>query len=471
MLGDSIVLIAPNSAEFVAVSIAVLQIGAYLVTPSRRLAPEEMTFILSTSRARAIVAHESCCESLAEILAALPGDTIIRLSLGQAKGFACLQSLMESEPARELDEPVAGRAMTFTSATTGRPKGIKRLLSDAAVAQNRLLDFASGMYASAGISNPEQSTYLCQSMLYHSAPLDAVLAAVHLGQRVVLMDNWRPDWALDLIQKYKVAATFMVPYMFVRLCKLPLEMRKSARIESLRIVTHGAAPCPKEIKQQMIEWWGPVFLEIYGSSEGGGTKITTEEWLQKPGSVGKAHSGADIKILNETGDELPVNVEGLVYIRPYTGDRFEYIDDSLKTCAAYKGDYFTAGDIGYLDAEKYLYLCDRRSDLIIVGGVNVYPAEVERVLILHDDVADCAVVGVPHEVLGQMVIAVVQLQMGREATQKLKGEIFMHAARLLTTGKLPGRIEFVTDLPRDPAGKLFRRKVVETLKTSRLQCA
>ncbi len=209
----------------------------------------------------------------------------------------------------------------------------------------------------------------------------------------------------------------------------------------------------------MIEWWGPILHEVYGTSEGGGTAITSEEWLCHPGSVGRPHPGASIKILDEAGEELPAGAEGGIYIRPYTGDRFEYLGDPEKTSAVFRGEYFTAGDVGYVDDDGYLYICDRRVDMILTGGINVYSAEVERVLVLHPSVIDCAVFGVPDAVTGQSVLAVIETASGYEAGPALRSDIMRFLTGRLSPIKLPRRIEFIDSLQRDPAGKLFKRRL------------
>jgi long-chain acyl-CoA synthetase len=336
---------------------------------------------------------------------------------------------------------------------------VKRPLEGAEEIAERFLQFIARLNEFGHVRVKDYATHLCQSMLYHAAPLDCAFGALHLGLRIVLVDQWRPEDILQSIEFHAVNTTVMVPAMFVRLCKLPEYTRKQYSAKSLGIVYHGSAPCPIEVKRQMIEWWGPILHEVYGTSEGGGTGITSEEWLAHPGSVGRPHPGASIKILDEAGKELPAGAEGGIYIRPYTGDRFEYLGDPEKTSAVFRGDYFTAGDVGYVDDDGYLYICDRRVDMILTSGVNVYSAEVERVLVLHPSVVDCAVFGVPDAITGQSVLAVIETVSGCEAGPELRSDIMRFLTGRLSPIKLPRRIEFIDSLQRDPAGKLFKRRL------------
>ena len=249
--------------------------------------------------------------------------------------------------------------------------------------------------------------HLCCSPLYHTAVLNFATISLQLGHPVVLMDGFDPEAMLALIERHRVTHTHMVPTQFRRLLALPEPVRAAYDVGSMRAAIHSAAPCPQEVKRQMIDWWGPVIVEYYAATEGGGTGITAQEWLARPGSVGRPWLGSEVRILDERGDDLPAGQPGLVYLR-MGASTFDYHKDEEKTLAARARGMFTVGDIGYLDSDGYLYLCDRKSDMIISGGVNIYPAEIEAELSCHPAVADVAVFGIPHEEWGEEIKAVVQ---------------------------------------------------------------
>lgn len=268
---------------------------------------------------------------------------------------------------------------------------------------------------------------------------------------------WDPELLLRLIEKHRVTTTFLVPAMLVRLVKLPDEVRRRYRTSSLRFVVHGGAPCPPETKRAMIEWWGNVLWEAYGATEAQGTIVSAEDWLRRPGTVGKPHSGAAVKIMDEKGCELPPFEVGLVYLRSVVGEPFEYKGDPDKTRASRRGDFITMGDLGYLDDEGYLFLCDRATNVIISYEMNIYPAAIETVLVQHPHVRDCAVVGVPHAIVGEVPKAYVQLEAGAVPGPTITVELLRFAGTRLAHMKLPRRFEYIERVPRDPNGKLYRR--------------
>jgi long-chain acyl-CoA synthetase len=272
------------------------------------------------------------------------------------------------------------------------------------------------------------------------------------------MDRWRPEEMLRLIEKHRVTHSHMVPTQFHRLLDLPEEVRSRYDVSSLRCMIHGAAPCPHEVKRRMLEWWGPVVTEYYAATEGGGTAITAQEWLDKPGSVGKAWPGSVVTVLDDDGEPVPAGTPGLVYMR-MGESTFEYHKDEAKTRAARVGNLFTLGDIGYLDEDGYLFLCDRKADMIISGGVNIYPAEIENALSVHPKVADVAVFGVPNDDWGEEIKAVVQPADGVVPGQELTEELLAFAAERLAKFKLPRSVDYADELPRDPNGKLYKRKL------------
>jgi long-chain acyl-CoA synthetase len=272
------------------------------------------------------------------------------------------------------------------------------------------------------------------------------------------MDKWAPDDMLRLIDTHRVTNKHMVPTQFVRLLSLPDDVKAKYDVSSLRHMVHAAAPCPPDVKRQMIEWWGPVIDEYYAASEGGGTIVFANEWLERPGTVGKAWAISEIVILDDDGNELPAGEIGTVYMHMVTGN-FEYFKDKEKTDRSRHGKFFTVGDVGYLDPEGWLFLSDRKTDMIISGGANIYPAEIESVLIMHPKVADVAVFGIPHDDWGEEVKAVVEPIEWDEAGDELEAEILAWSTDKLAKYKTPRSIDFVEELPRDPNGKLYKRKL------------
>jgi long-chain acyl-CoA synthetase len=300
--------------------------------------------------------------------------------------------------------------------------------------------------------------------LYHSAPLAFSLnLPMARGAGVVLMDKWDAEETLRLIEQHRITHTHLVPTMFHRMISLPQEVKDRYDLSSLRNVWHGAAPCPVPVKQAFMDWLGPIAWEYYAATEGIGTIIGPHEWLARPGTVGHPEPG-HIRILDESGQECPTGVPGTIYMRAPDVGRFEYYGDEQKTSSSYKGDYFTLGDVGYLDEDGWLFLTDRSVDLIISGGVNVYPAEVEAVLITHPSVGDIGVIGVPDPEWGESVKAVVELQPGYQPTAELAEELLAWSRERLAHFKCPRTVDFVEELPRTPSGKLSKRTLRENFR-------
>lgn len=451
--GDSIVLMLPNSAELVAVYFAAYQTGLYVVMANWHLTGAEVAYLVQDSGAKAFVAHERFAAAATEASASLPANA--KYAVGDIPGFEPLSKLGEGEEGRP-DVRTAGSPMLYTSGTTGRPKGVRRPLTgnDPDVVPPS----APWFFGIFGIKPHDGHVHLCGSPLYHTAVLNFVVISIQLGHTAVLMDHWAPEDMLRLIERHKVTHSHMVPTQFHRLLALPDDIRDKYDLTSLRAMIHGAAPCPLEVKRRMLDWWGPVVIEYYAATEGGGTAISAQEWLEKPGSVGLPWPTSEIKILDEDGNDLPVGERGLVYMR--MGDAtFEYHKDAEKTKAARVGKLFTLQDIGYLDEDGYLFLCDRKNDMIISGGVNIYPAEIEGELVCHPKVADVAVFGVPHPDWGEEIKAVVQPSDGVEPGPELTEELLEFARTRLAKFKLPRTIEYLAELPRDPNGKLYKRKL------------
>jgi long-chain acyl-CoA synthetase len=309
-----------------------------------------------------------------------------------------------------------------------------------------------------GIPPLSSQVHLCGSPLYHTAVLVFAGSSLHYGHTVVLMDKWTPELCLERISRYRVTTSHMVPTQFHRLLALPEEVKRRYDVSSVRYMVHAAAPCPIDVKRRMIEWWGPAIYEYYAASEGGGTLVTPEEWLQYPGTVGRAWPTSEVRILDDSGSPCPPGQPGTVWMALGSAD-FKYHKDDAKTEANRRDGFFTVGDVGYLNEAGYLFLCDRKIDMIIAGGVNIYPSEIEGELLKHPKVADVAVFGIPHEDWGEEVKAVIEPAPGVDAGPALAEEILAFCAANMAKYKCPRSIDFVAALPRDPNGKLYKRKL------------
>jgi long-chain acyl-CoA synthetase len=347
--------------------------------------------------------------------------------------------------------------MNYTSGTTGNPKGVFRPLSGATPEAMAL--GLSGILFLFGVQPQDDNVHIVGSPLYHTAVMRYSGASIHLGHTVVLMDKWVPEEMLRLIEKYKVTTSHMVPTQFHRLLALPEDVRNKYDLSSLQHMIHAAAPCPVDTKRKMIDWWGNAVDEYYAASEGGGTLVTAEEWLKKPGTVGKPWPISEIAIFDDDGNRVEEpNVIGTVYMSMQSAD-FSYHGDKEKTQKNRIGKFFTVGDVGLLDEDGYLFLRDRKIDMIISGGANIYPAEIENVLLGFPKIGDVAVFGVPNDDWGEEVKAVVEPQEGLEASPELAEEILAYCTDKLAKFKTPKSIDFTDSMPRDPNGKLYKRKL------------
>ena len=402
--GDCVAMLLPNGAENVELLIAVLQAGWFVTPINTNLAPPEIAYILGDSGAKAFVSDaafaEKCVAAADE--AALPPKACF--SVGDVPGFQSYEELKADQPTSLPDDRIAGQFMQYTSGTTGRPKGVKRDIHP--LGADELAAIFADHLRRFGITPGGDDVHLCTSPMYHTAPLAFSWFALQFEHPVVLMERWDPGLALRLIEKHRVTHTHMVPTQFHLLLMLPQAERDAADVSSLRQVLHAAAPCPVDLKRRMFDWWGPVIYEYYGATEGGGTLVTPEEWLERPGTVGRAWAGAEIRILDDDKQPCPPGAPGAVYMKLL--NPFRYKGDEQKTRENRHGDFFTVGDIGYLDDMGYLFLCDRKIDMIISGGVNIYPAEIEAVLFGHPRVADAAVFGVPDSDWGEQVKAAIE---------------------------------------------------------------
>ncbi|WP_333617740.1 acyl-CoA synthetase [Dietzia sp.] len=456
--GDSIVLLAPNGREFLEVYFAALEIGLYIAPANWHLAGPEVAYILDNSEAGAFVAAERFAEVAVTARESAALDPARCFAIGEVPGFRPIDELAAGHPDTPPDGRTLGGPMLYTSGTTGRPKGVRRPLTGASPDEITVPNYF--FFAGFGIEAPD-NVHICGSPLYHTAVLNFVVISLQLGQLVVLMDRWSPEAMLRLIERHGVTHSHMVPTQFSRLLELPEDVRERYDVSSLRTVIHGAAPCPLHVKRAMLEWWGPKLTEYYAGTEGGGCTITGEEWLHKPGSVGRPWATSEIRILDDDGGPLPTGEIGNVYVE-MRGSSFSYYKDPDKTEGARVGKMFTMGDLGYLDADGYLFLCDRKNDMIISGGVNIYPAEVESELLALPEVRDAAVFGIPHPDWGEEVKAVVEPSAGsvppnEAAAAALAESILSGLSGRLARFKMPRSVDFVEALPRQENGKLVKR--------------
>lgn len=451
--GDSLAIMMANRPEFPESVYTALRIGVRFTTINWHLTGEEAGYILNDCEAKVFVADARFAEAAKGATKYAPNATILISVGGDIEGFESFDSVIAGQDPSDIDEPTVGSQMLYTSGTTGRPKGVARPRSPEAAR----LQAAATMNSAANYK-PGESVNLCTGPLYHAAPLAFSLSApLNCGAGVVMMDGWDAAETLKLIEQHKITHTHMVPTMFHRLLSLPAEVREAHDISSLQYINHGAAPCPVTVKKALIEWVGPIVHEYYAATEGAGTTVDSEEWLTKPGTVGKPPTEDHIRILDDEGHDLPKGEIGTVYLKAPEVGRFEYYKDSDKTNGSYRGTHYTLGDVGYLDQDGYLFLTDRSANLIISGGVNVYPAEVEAELLTHPAVGDVAVIGIPNEEWGEEVTAVVEPQPGVEPTPELAAELIAYARERLAHFKCPRRVEFREELPRHDNGKLYKR--------------
>jgi long-chain acyl-CoA synthetase len=454
--GDSVAVVLPNGRAMIELYLAAAQAGWYLTPINHHLTGTEIAYIVNDSDARVFVCADrfaAAAQAAAAELSLLPEN---RFAVGNINGYRDFEELLAGQPDTLPEDRCAGQVMNYTSGTTGRPKGVRRSL--AAADPDSVFTMYAMFLAMFGIQPEGGGVHLTGSPLYHTAVLMFTTCSLHFGHTVVLMDKWTPEGCLQAIEKYRVTTTHMVPTQFHRLLALPEEVKKRYDLSSLQHVIHAAAPCPVEIKRRMLDWWGPVIYEYYAASEGGGTLVTPQEWLTYPGTVGRAWPSSEIRILDEDGNSCTAGQQGTVYMALGVAD-FEYHKDKAKTDANRKDGFFTVGDIGYLNEDGYLFLCDRKTDMIISGGVNIYPAEVEGVLLTHPKVADAAVFGIPHEDWGEEVKAVIEPAPGEAPDAELADSILTFCAERVAKYKLPRSVDFIEVMPRDPNGKLYKRKL------------
>src|SRR5579871_43091 len=462
--GDSVCMLMRNDIAFVESAYAAMQLGAYGVPINWHFKVEEIDYILRDSATSVLIGHADMLHQLRDSIA--PGVTVFSVPtppeilktyrIGPAF-LAKPDFAIDFEAWLEGQSPYEGPAvpqpqnMIYTSGTTGFPKGVRRdaptAEQSAAAERMRALiyGFKPGVRA------------LLPGPLYHSAPNSFGIRAGKLGGALVLMPRFDAQDFLQLIEAERIDTLFMVPTMFIRLLKLPGEVRRRYDVSSLRHVMHAAAPCPADVKRAMIEWWGPVIYEFYGSTESGAvTFANSEDALKKPGTVGKISPGAELKFIGDDGRVLPQGEIGEIYSRISANPDFIYHNKPEKRAEIERDGFITSGDVGYIDADGYVFLCDRKRDMVISGGVNIYPAEIESVLHSVPGVHDCAVFGIPDAEFGEALMAVVEPQGG------MKLDLVEIRARLkasLADYKVPKHIEIASALPREDSGKIFKRRL------------
>ncbi len=452
--GDSVALMCTNRPEFVEVLYAANRAGLRLTPINWHLTGDEAGYIVENCEAKAFVGAAELGQH-AEVAAQAGGPGLVRVAVGPGPpGFEAYGDLLAGEDGSDIDDPVAGTQMLYTSGTTGRPKGVHRESGPpSALAAVNFCGYDEDYETSV-------DAHLVTGPLYHAAPLAFSVAVPFLyGVPIVVMENWEPVETLRLVEAHGITHTHMVPTMFHRLLALPEDVRSRYDHSSLRFLIHGAAPCPVPLKQRLIEWLGPIVVEYYAATEGLGTLVDSATWLQHPGTVGRPMVPGMVRIADESGNEMPTGEVGLVFLRSPAATRFDYYGDPDKTAGAFRGDYFTLGDMGYVDQEGFVYLTDRTANLIISGGVNIYPAEVDAVLLEHPAVGDVATIGVPDEDWGETVLAVVQPAEGVEGSDELADELRAFCRERLAHYKCPRAVDFVSELPREDTGKIFKRKL------------
>jgi long-chain acyl-CoA synthetase len=460
--GDTVALLLENSIGYLEICWAAQRAGLYLTPIAVHLRPDEIRYIVNDSGSCLLITSASVAPAAALLegaeLQRMPG-LIAAYSVGAPLANARdWNAALASCPAERIADESAGQVLPYSSGTTGRPKGVKQALTGGpAVADSPLARLYMQLYHA-----DRDSIFLSPGPLYHIAPLAFCMSVHRVGGTVVLMEKFDAEPFLAAVEQHAVTHTQMVPTMFVRLLKLPAATRARYTQASLRYAIHAAAPCPVAVKRNMIDWWGPVLHEYYGGTEAiGSTAINSAEWLRKPGSVGKANWG-ELHVCDDNGNELSRGATGLIYFGGAA--RFEYHNDAAKTAESrhpLHADWATLGDIGHVDDDGYLFLSDRRSFMIISGGVNIYPQETENVLVMHPKVADAAVIGVPNDEFGEEVKAIVQPLNWEDAGDALAQELIALCRSQLSPVKCPRSLDFDAALPREANGKLYKKRLRE----------
>jgi long-chain acyl-CoA synthetase len=463
--GQSVAILLRNDIAFLEASLAAQRIGAYAVPVNWHFHPAEIAYVLDDCDARVVVGHGDLLASIAGRIPPAASVVSVKVPSEIAKAYRISTPVTAPSDALDwdclidessaYDGPAVAQtlSMIYTSGTTGHPKGVRRAPPTAD--QQRHLDEARRIVN--GLEPGVRA--MVPGPLYHAAPNSFALRAARVADLLFLMPRFDPEAFLAAIERHRITTLLMVPVMFVRLLKLPESVRRRYDLSSLRFVMHAAAPCPPDIKRAMIDWWGPIVSEFYGATEiGAATIITAGEWLEKPGSVGRAAPGATVKVLADDGRELPRGEIGEVFSRLAYYPEFTYHKAPQKRAEVERSGLITCGDMGYLDPDGYLFLCDRKRDMVISGGVNIYPAEIEAVAVSLPGVADCAVFGIPDAEFGESLLMLVEPQAGHALDVET---VRHHLAEHLASYKVPRTIEIRTGLPREDSGKIFKRRLRE----------
>ena len=454
--GDHICLMMENCREFLEIYMGVMRCGLIVTPVNAHLKLEEFRYIVENSAAKMLICSDRYRETGRDLASAMPDVKHFYCAQGGCDVLGDWAAECASQPTTPIDDQARGGTMMYSSGTTGHPKGILNMPED--VSLEDLHPAVVGMARAFGFD--QDTVFLSPGPLYHSAPIGYCEMSLNQAATIVVMEKFDALQALALIEQYKVTHSLWVPIMFIRLLKLPESERNRYDLSSMNVAVHAAAPCPVEVKEAMINWWGEIIFEFYAGTEGAGsTAIDSRDWLSHKGSVGRAALGA-IHVLDDEGNELPPNEIGQVYFE--SDSKFEYFGEAEKTRGAYNSaGWATLGDVGYLDEEGYLYLTDRKNFMIISGGVNIYPQEIENCLILHEKVADVAVLGVPNEEFGEEVCAVVQPAVGVTVGDGIAKELIDWCRDRISHVKSPRQLHFIDELPRLENGKLYKRWLIE----------
>jgi len=471
--GDGVALYLRNELAYFEASFGVGMLGAYSIPVNWHYTADEAEYLLRDSAVKVLLIHADLLPPIAHaipegvtvVLVETPPEIIAAYGLADVAspaGAVLWRALLDDAAPLAREPEPAPSSIIYTSGTTGRPKGVKRPTPTEAqiAAANAMLGWSYGYTDHLqGRRSPEEITTAIIGPVYHAAPNAHSAFSIRIGANVVVTPRFDPEGLLRLIEQERITHLNMVPIMFKRLLQLPDDVKQRYDLSSLQYVTHAAAPCPLEVKRAMISWWGPVINEYYGSTEMGNvTNLSSEEWLKHPGSVGRVMPGVSVRVITENGEDAAPGVVGEVIGGPLTGLNFTYQNAPEKRASMERYGLVTPGDIGFFDADGFLYLCDRKNDMIISGGANIYPAEIEGELLKLPGVADCAVFGVPDDEFGESVMAVVQPAPGADLTE----DALRAALRKTLTGyKVPRQINFADSLPREDSGKIFKRKLRE----------
>ncbi|MFT6559190.1 AMP-binding protein [Sneathiella sp.] len=451
-IGSHIAFLMENHSRFLEICWAAQRAGLYYTAISSRLSADEASYIVKDCGARLFITSAAKADLADELINSVDSvDTWLMLD-DTRPGYLSYETEISNFPSTPLADECEGADMLYSSGTTGKPKGIKPAeIGNPIGSEDNLYNVLKGLYGF-----HQDARYLSPAPLYHAAPLRYNMRVQRFGATCIIMENFDAEEYLKLVEHYKITHGQLVPTMFVRMLKLPEETRLKYDVSSLEVAIHAAAPCPQAVKQKMMDWWGPIIHEYYGGTEGNGyCTVNPQEWLRHPGTVGRAVIGT-LHVVGEDGEELPNGETGTIYFSD--GKDFSYHNDPERTAENYNNKgWSTLGDVGYIDDDGFLFLTDRKSYMIISGGVNIYPQEIEDLLITHPKVYDAAVFGVPNEDFGEEVKAVIQPVEWSEASPDLAAELTEFCRSKISHIKCPRSIDFEKELPRHPTGKLYKR--------------